>query len=189
MSRLSFLQYDDLTPDGQQVWNDLIDTRPDRLVNDDGGLVGPFNAFVHAPELGRHLSSLGAVLRFGTSIGRRLTELAIITVGAAWQAEFEWWAHATMARRHGVPDPVIDAIGRGEDPSFEAADERVVYAVARELVTTGHLTPDSYQAAAALLGETGLVELTTLCGYYTLISYLLNGFDVPLPPGIEPHWR
>ncbi len=73
------------------------------------------------------------MLRFGTSLERRLTEVAIITVGARWKAEFEWWAHARMARRHGVADAVIDAIGRGEDPPFQADDERTVYAAAREL--------------------------------------------------------
>lgn len=52
----------------------------------------------------------------GTSIERRLSEIAIITIGARWQAEFEWWAHAPMAREHGVADAVVDAIGRGEDP-------------------------------------------------------------------------
>jgi hypothetical protein len=43
----------------------------------------------------------------------RLSEIAIITIGARWQAEFEWWAHAPMAREHGVADAVVDAIGRG----------------------------------------------------------------------------
>jgi hypothetical protein len=28
----------------------------------------------------------------------------------------------------------------------------------------------------------------SLCGYYTLISFLLNGFEVPLPPGAAPMW-
>jgi len=51
-----------------------------------------------------------------TRIERRLSEIAIITVGARWQAEFEWWAHAPMAREHGVAGAVADAIGRGEDP-------------------------------------------------------------------------
>lgn len=61
------------------------------LVTDQGALTGPFNAFVHAPDVRRHLTSLGQVLRFETSIERRLSELAIITVGARWKAEFEWW--------------------------------------------------------------------------------------------------
>lgn len=163
-------------------------TRGDQLVSPAGALVGPFNAFVHAPDVGRRLSSLGAAIRFGTSIERRLTEVAIITVGGRWKAEFEWWAHARMAREHGVPAAVVEAIGRGEEPPFAADDERIVYAVARELTQDGQLSQPSYAAAHDLLGDAGMVELVSLCGYYTLISYLLNAFRVPIPPGAEPMW-
>ena len=188
MTRLSYLRRDELDPAGQDVWDKVVGTRSGQLVSDDGALVGPFNAFVHAPEVGRRLASLGAVVRFGTSVDRRLSEVAIITVGARWKAEFEWWAHARMAREHGVPDTVVDAIGRGEEPQFTADDERTVYAVARELADAGQVSEASYGAARDLLGESGLVELVTLCGYYTLISYLLNAFAVPLPPGAQPMW-
>jgi 4-carboxymuconolactone decarboxylase len=188
VSRLPYLGRDDLSPEGQQVWDSIAGSRGSEVVNAGGGLTGPFNAFVHTPDVGRHLTSLGAVLRFGTSIERRLSEVAIITVGARWRAEFEWWAHARMARRHGVPDAVVDAIGRGEDPPFAADDERVVYGVARQLAQTGQVSQDAYDAAQRLLGDAGVVELVSLCGYYTLISFLLNAFAVPLPPDAEPQW-
>jgi 4-carboxymuconolactone decarboxylase len=188
VSRLPYLRRDDLDPDGQQVWDSVVGSRAELLVNEQGGLAGPFNAFVHAPDVGRQLASLGRVLRFTTSLERRLTEVAIITVGAHWKAEFEWWAHARMALRHGVPGAVVDAIGRGEDPPFQADDERTVYELARELSETGRVGQDTYAAAQRLLGDAGLVELVSLCGYYTLVSFLLNAFDVPLPPGVPGMW-
>lgn len=188
MSRLPYVRRDDLDPDRQAVWDSVVGSRGDQLINEQGGLAGPFNAFVQAPHVGRHLTALGRVLRFETSIERRLSEVAIITVGAAWKAEFEWWAHSQMARKHGVPDAVVDAIGRGEDPPFEAADERTVYAVARQLTGSGRVDQETYDAAQRLLGDAGVVELVSLCGYYTLISFLLNAFTVPLPPGAAPAW-
>jgi len=188
MSRLPYLRRDDLDADRQEVWDSVVGSRGDQLINGQGGLAGPFNAFVQAPDVGRHLTALGRVLRFETSIERRLSEVAIITVGAAWKAEFEWWAHAQMARKQGVPDAVVDAIGRGEEPPFEAADERTVYSVARQLSGSGQVDQKTYDAAQRLLGDAGLVELVSLCGYYTLISFLLNAFTVPLPPGAAPMW-
>ena len=83
---------------------------------------------------------------------------------------------------------VVEAIGRGEDPPFEADDERAVYAVARQLGDSGHLDQPAYDAAHRFLGDAGMVELVSLCGYYTLISFLLNAFEVPLPPGAAPTW-
>src|SRR5260370_19763938 len=147
MTRLPYLRYDDLDDAGQGVWDGVVGTRGSELVNEEGGLIGPFNAFVHAPGVGRHLSALGGRLRFRTSIERRLIELAIITVGAAWKAEFEWWAHARMAREHAVSDAIVDAIGGLEDPAFDAHDERAIYTVARQLTGTGQLDQEAYNAA------------------------------------------
>jgi 4-carboxymuconolactone decarboxylase len=188
MSRLPELRREQLSPDAQAVWNAIVGSRGTQLETPAGGLRGPFNAFVTAPDVGQHLTALGAALRFGTSIERRLTEVAIITVGARWQAEFEWWAHARMARQHGVPDAVVDAIGRGDEPPFEAADERLIYAIARSLAEGGTVDQHAYDAGQALLGDAGMVELVALCGYYTLISFVLNAFDVPLPAGAAPMW-
>jgi 4-carboxymuconolactone decarboxylase len=188
VSRLPYLRYDDLDDNGQLVWDSVTGSRGAGLINADGGLVGPFNAFVHAPEVGRHLSSLGATLRFGTSIERRLSELAIITVGARWHAEFEWWAHARTAVKYGVAESVVDAIGKGEEPAFDRDDERVIFSVARELTRDAQVDAELYATARQVLGNQAMVELVALCGYYTLISYLLNAFDVPIPPEATPRW-
>jgi 4-carboxymuconolactone decarboxylase len=187
MSRLPALRRDDLTAEGQAVWDLIVRTRGDRVVTD-AGLIGPFNAFVHAPGAGGPMAALGAALRFDSSIEPRLTELAIITIASHWRAEFEWSAHARLAREVGLPDAVVDAIGRGEEPPLSGADEQVVYTAVRELVTTGQLGDAGYAAARDLLGDTGAVELVALCGYYSLISFVLNAFDVALPLGAEPMW-
>jgi 4-carboxymuconolactone decarboxylase len=188
MSRLPSLRRDELSPDGQELWDSIVEERGKHLVTADGGLAGPFNACLHAPEVGWRVTALGHQLRFGTSIERRLSELAIITVGVRWQAEFEWWAHARMAREHGVPDAVVDAIGRGEDPPITAEDERAIYTAAHQLSRTGRLDADAWAGAHLLLGDAGMVELVSLCGYYTLVSFLLNAFEVPLPPDAGPVW-
>jgi 4-carboxymuconolactone decarboxylase len=188
MSRLPARPKDALDERGQALWDSLQATRGEAIVGADGGLIGPFNAFVTAPDVGTRLAELGGILRFQTSIDRRLLEIAIITVGARWQSEFEWWAHSRMAREHGVADDVVDAIARGDDPPFTLDDERTVHAVATQLGASGRIEADTYAAAHALLGDAGMVELVALCGYYTLISFTLNAFEVPLPPGAAPTW-
>jgi 4-carboxymuconolactone decarboxylase len=92
-----------------------------------------------------------------------------------------------MALAHGVSQEAVDAIAGGATPPLPD-DERVVHAVARQLVEDGHVERASYDAARALLGDRGVVELITLCGYYTLVSFTLNAFDVALPPGEERTW-
>jgi len=185
MSRLPALHREELDDAGQALWDQIVSTRPQGVVDSAGGLRGPFNPWLFAPEVGRRVADLGAHLRFGVSVERRLLELAIITTGARWKAEFEWWAHVPMAREHGVPDSVIDAIGRGETPTFERDDERIVYAVAQQLGADGHIDAATYAQAQALLGDRGMVEIVTLCGYYVLVSFTLNAFEVGLPRGVS----
>ena len=170
------------------VWETLTSSRGAGVVNADGTLAGPFNAWVTAPETGRRLLDLGGHLRFATSIERGLLELAIVTVGARWKAEFEWYAHSRMAREHGIAEPVLDALARGATPSFEADDQRVVHQVAAQLATGGRIDAATFEAGRDLLGDEGIVELVSLCGYYTLVCFTLNAFAVPLPPGVDPVW-
>jgi len=186
MTRLPLKTRDSLDDDGQKVWDSITASRGS-VVTDAGTLMGPFNPWVIAPGIGGRLAELGAALRFESSIERRLLEVAIITVGARWQAEFEWWAHSRMALRHGVSQEAVDAIARGTTPALPD-DERVVHEVARQLVDDGHVDQTTYDAARELLGDRGIVELVTLCGYYTLVSFTLNAFDVALPPGEETTW-
>jgi 4-carboxymuconolactone decarboxylase len=189
VSRIRSLRRDELGPDGRQVWEQIVASRGESALDGRGGLAGPFNAYVHAPDVGARLSDLGAVVRFGTSIERRLAEVAIITVAARWRAEFEWSAHARMAREQGVPAEVIEAIGAGGEPPFAADDERTVYVVATQLTHAGQVQQETYDAARRLLGDAGIVELVAMCGYYTLVSYVLNAFEVPLPDGATPAFR
>lgn len=189
MSRLPGRKREELDEQGRAVWDGLTASRGDDLISDEGALVGPFNAWVHAPEAGARLAALGSHLRFGTSLERRLLELAIVTTGAHWHAEFEWWAHAPMARSHGVADSVLEALAKGTSPVFAADDERVVHSVASQLARTSRVDADTYAAAQELLGDAGMVELVSLCGYYTMVSFTLNAFEVPLPPGAVPVWK
>lgn len=188
MTRLRSLSRSELTDDQGELWDAIVDGRGPAVEGPDGALIGPFNAFVHAPELGRRLLSLGGLLRFGTSIDRRLTEVAICTVGAHWRSEFEFWAHARMAIEHGVEPAVVDALRDGRAPVFERDDERAVHTIATQLLADRRVDDAAYAAGAALLGDVGLVELVTLIGHYCLVSMTLNLFEVALPDGETPAW-
>ena len=158
----------------------------DSLLDERGGLAGPFNAWVHRPDLGIVVQSLGERLRFQGNLPGAAREIAILTVGAKWMAEYEWWAHVRVGRREGVSDETIDAIHRGQRPLLTDPVEQAAYDFTASLLAAGRVDAELYDTTRAHLGDGGLVELVTLAGYYTLVSFTLNAFEVPLPGG-ETH--
>jgi 4-carboxymuconolactone decarboxylase len=149
-------------------------------------LGGPFEPWLRSPALAEQLVALGGTLRFGTALPPRLTELAILVVGRAFTAQFEFWAHERFARSAGVPEPVIAAIKARKRPAFESAADEAVYDLASELLAEHRVSDATYARARGQLGERAIVELTALLGFYSLVSLTLNTFEVPLPEGAEP---
>ncbi len=184
MSRIETKKYNQLTEAQQAVFDHIVANRPVRP--HDGHIGGPFDIWLRSPELGRRLVDLGGYFRFHTSVARRYIELVILTTGAHWQAQFEWWAHEPMAREAGVPDTVIGSIKRGDRPVFDDPRDEAAYALANEMQTQKRLADQTFNRAKELFGESGVAELIALCGFYTLVSMTLNGFEVELPPGATP---
>lgn len=188
--RITPITYDQTTPQQRQVWESLLTTRgdPSRLVGEDGALVGPFNSMIASPDIGGRISELGSAVRFRNSVDNRLLELAIITVGAHWRSNFEWYAHSRMAADAGIDRSVIDALAEGTTPTFGNEDEAIVHRFAADLVGTGRVPQNTFDAAKNLLGEQGVIDLITTIGYYSLISLTLNALEIPLPDGQTPTW-
>ena len=190
MTRLRYITEDELDEDQRKIWEPLISSRGSAgtLVNDDGGLIGPFNSMLYSPAIGARVSALGAAVRFGSDLPPNVAEVAILTVGAHWRSNFEFWAHSRLGRDAGLPDHVIDAISTGEQPNFDDEREALAHAMARMLLQSGRVDDETYGEVVESFGSKGAVELTTLIGYYCLISLTLNTFAVELPSGVESIW-
>jgi len=182
MARYREITPAELTPAQRRV-HDLI------IAGRRGRFGGPFQLLIRAPEVCEHAAKLGEHLRWGTSLPDRLSELAIIATARFWRAQYEWFAHAPLAEKAGVPVAAIEAIRRGETPSFERGDEALVYRVCSELFNTRRLSDANFHEAIATLGETALVEVIAIIGYYTLIGNTLNVFQVAVPEGATPPFR
>ena len=127
-----------------------------------------------------HLGSVGAAVRFETALAEDVKEVAICAVGAHHHAKFEFAAHQRLAKQAGVPAAVVEAI-RGEgDPEFEVAGQATSYRVARALLNRHRLDDATYAEAIDAFGESGLIELVSVIGYYCMVSLTLNAFEVPL---------
>ena len=157
----------------------------DSIAGTRGSIRGPFGPWLHAPGLADPAQQVGAFLRYGSKMPGNLRELAICTVGQHWQANFEWFAHAPLAVEEGVDADAVELLRTGRSPQPLSGHEQMIYDLTREIITSGKLSDASYESGVSTLGHEVMVELVGICGYYTLISFTLNVFQVTLPDG-EP---
>jgi 4-carboxymuconolactone decarboxylase len=179
MARLHLPSPDEMTPEQRGVHDEIVSGVRGRLV-------GPLRAVIHSPELARRWSRLGEYLRFSTALPKKLNELAIIVAGRRWNSQVELLIHAEAARSAGLDPACIEAIRRGEAPTFADEAEAEVYEFARWLLQTGTVDASLHAAVTTRWGARGVVELTGVIGYYTMVSMMLNAHTIPLPADAEP---
>ncbi len=178
MSRMPDVSRESLS-EAQRVVFDLIASGPHAKV------IGPFPAWLQSPELARRARSLSEFLRFQSSPSKRLAEIAILVTGRHWKSEFEFYAHAELARNAGVEEPIIQAIAAGKRPQFSRSDDAIAYDLCTELLESRRIADATYNRAVDAFGLQTLVELVAIVGYYCMVSLTLNAFEAPLPSG-EP---
>jgi 4-carboxymuconolactone decarboxylase len=147
------------------------------LVDDEGGLTGPFNAMLLSPTLGDPLQRLGSAIRYRSRLGDRAREIAILLVARHNGSGFERQAHEKVALAVGLSGQELEAIQSGDFAGSDS-EEAWVLIVVRELLATGNVADATYRDAVIALSEPWLFELTTLVGYYSLLAMQLKVFGV-----------
>ena len=146
-----------------------------------GKLIGPFNPYLYStgitPGFLKWMEADGKY----TSLGKRVHEVVILSVGAVWQSPYELYAHSAVARSVGLPEAAIQALVRDEPSDELTPEEQVARRFARELSSERRVGDALYREAEAVFGRQGLVDLVYLVGMYLLTCALLNAFEIPAP--------
>lgn len=174
--RLKTLSPSEMSDDQKSIFEESVSGKR-------GTVTPPLRAWIYAPEVARHASRLGAFLRYDTTLGPRLSELAILVTARHWNAQYEWYAHKKMALAAGLDPNIITAINHRHVPDFNDRKAQLVYEFSESLHENRNVPEPLYNEAIKMLGETGVVELVGLLGYYALVSMTLNTFRVELPEG------
>src|SRR5688572_15744639 len=147
------------------------------------GVYGPFLPLLRSPALLDRVAKLGEYLRFDGVLDARIRELAICVAARHVSNQFEWVMHAPLAVKAGVPTEAIEALRSGSRPRGLAHDEEDAVDFAQELLSRHGVSDLTYRSALSRWGEQGVVELTTLLGYFTMVSWLMNVGRTPAQAG------
>lgn len=172
--RMPPLPEDRLTPEQQAALADIT-------AGPRGGAIGPFVPLLRSPELMTRLQRTGEYLRFGSRLDRRLFEMAVLLVARRWDQQFEWCHHHPLALGAGLDPAVADAIAGNRRPPAMDRAAAAVWDLLDELHRTRGVSDETYAAALAELGESGVVELVATAGYYTTLAMVMNTARTPAP--------
>lgn len=140
---------------------------------------GPFVPLLRAPDLLDGVAKLGEHLRFNSGLDARIRELVTCAVARHVSNQFEWLMHAPLALKAGVAEETLEAVRRGARPRIVAEDEELALDFTCELLMTNGVSDPTYRALLDRFGEKGVVELSTLIGYFVMVSWLMNVARTP----------
>ena len=146
-----------------------------------GQLIGPFNPALLTPAISKAFMEFVLVEHENTSLSQRAREVVILTVGAAWQAPYELYAHCAVGRHVGLSDDEVRILAEGGLPKDLSDTETVAHRVARALSVEHRLDDALYREAEKLLGANGIMDAVILTGIYHTVCAILNAFAIPAP--------
>ena len=170
--RYAEIPYDQMTPEQQEGYRSLIETR--------GTLGGPTRIWVHNPKLVKAAGPLGAYFNpGGYSLTEREREIACCIINSKWHSAYPTAAHERRGNEVGLPADKVEALISGRPTSFTDAREQIVYEIATCLSNSRWASKGLYDRAVKELGHEGITDAITLMGYYTSVSMTLAFYDVP----------
>jgi 4-carboxymuconolactone decarboxylase len=177
MARIEDIQRKDLDPRQQALYDDITRRRPRPSIS------GPFAVWMHIPEIAEAANLLTNYLRSSAKLSQRLIELIILLMCRDATVNYAWSVHEPLARAAGLAPETIDAIRAGKKPVFKHDDEAMIYDVVSELQSTKTLSTTTFERAQAALGRDGLIEAVSCAGFYGMVGFVINTFDIAPQPG------
>jgi len=176
--RYAEIPYDQMTPEQQDAYRLLIETR--------GRLPGPNKIYIHNPGLAKVMAPLGAYFRTGYSLSEREREIAVCVITSKFHSAYPTNAHERAAKAAGLPSQKVEAILSGLPTSFDDEREQVVYEMATCLANARWVPKGLYDRAVNALDHVGITDVITLMGFYSSVAMTLAFYDVPADaPGLE----
>jgi len=176
MARVPYVNRNDLDAEGQKIYDQI---RQDRGAPEVGR---QFRALLNSPKAAGYLTSLGAQLRFQSSMPENLKELAIILVAREWNSAIEWTGHAVLAAKAGVSAESIENIRTRRVPGGLTSQEATIARFVHEMLRYKQVSDATFNEAQAILGDRGIVDLTLTTAYYTAVALA----QIALKPEMEP---
>jgi 4-carboxymuconolactone decarboxylase len=145
------------------------------------------DVLARVPRLEEAMQPVTDMLEYGDvlEVSDRLVAITGLVAARFWDANVLWSRRAEEARRFGIEEEIITAIGHYDAPEFNSTQEQAAYQFAIEMHTAGQSSEATYKSAVAEIPESGVIELATLVGFHTFQAMTERTFQLTQPEGSE----
>ena len=177
MARVPNVTRDQISPQHHEFYDSIASSR--------GSVRGPYGVLLQSPDLAARVAHTGSYVRFDLDLPEALKETVIITTAREIKNQYEFAAHARLARQQGVPESTIQAIASGSAPAGLSGEAALLVKYTKELLQNHKVSDATFNAVKDKYGVPKTVEITALIGHYLLVGQILAAFEVDLPEGAK----
>ena len=177
MTRVPFATRENMDAAGQAVWDEIETSR--------GGVARNYAALLNNPQAAGALAGLGGYARYETPLPPRIKALAILTAAREACGHYVWTVNQNAARDAGLSGDVIAAIREYRAPAGFDPDDATVVQFVLELLRQHRISDATFEAMRQLVGDSGVVDVLVVSGYYHTLAHSLQALEVELPEGTD----
>lgn len=148
-----------------------------------GKVEGPYWPIIRSPGLTESLQKVGEYYRYRCPLDRKINEMAALMAARSWSQQFIWDVHILQALAAGLTKDIALAIAEGRRPAGMAEDEAVLYDFVTELLANQGASDATYARSVAKFGESGVIDIVGILGYYGTLAMIMNVARTPLLEG------
>jgi alkylhydroperoxidase family enzyme len=174
MVRVEYLDADDLDPDDRYLLS-----RPINL----------YRGLAHNVGALQHVQSVGAWIRWKSSVPSRTRELIILVIGQLSQSKYVYSHHVKYAYEFGASSQDIAAVAdyvSGRPTNLSRPDVTALEA-ARELAVVGRVTSGTWLAIEECYSTSIAIEIAFVASFYIMVSKLAVSLEIEVEPEYEPY--
>ena len=155
-----------------------------------GEVRGPYWPILRSPGFMMSVQKVGEYTRYHCPLDRRINEMATLIAAREWTQQYIWNTHYGKVIRAGLKPSTIDAIAEGRRPGEMEEDEELLYDFLTELFANKGVSDPTYERTVAKFGESGVIDILGIVGYYMMLGMIMNvartaltdGRPLPLTP-------
>ncbi len=141
---------------------------------------GPHRIWIANPTLSRTIVPTGEYFQTKSTLSKGEIEIVTNVINGQWGAAYANYEHEHIGEQLGqLPAEQVERLIAGLPAQFEDPRHQIVYELSLTLAQRRVVPVGLFRRAQAVLGDAGIVDVTVLMGWFTMVSLTLMAYDVP----------